>query len=387
MEVCRVAERVKLVNLLLTRDCNLRCAYCYVRRDGHETMTLTAAQRAIEDAFARDAEAFDRLEFAFLGGEPFAAFPLLRQICEWMWSRQWPRPYCLSASTNGTLIRGECRRWLERNAHRIFLSLSCDGTADTQNRQRCGSAGSIDLDFFRRLWPQVPVKLTASEDCVASLAQDVISLKERGFLVNDTFADGTPPWSGEHLRMLDGQLAQLREYDLSHPQSPASRLLSIDLTPVLDGCPGDSFACGAGFSHVTYDWDGERYPCHLLSPLALSPEELADVRRDLANPLPCLAGCGSCDLDAVCPTCGGNAFRRHGSCWRREEKTCALFRHQVYHACVFQMKRLLRKAAPDEDDRRTCSAILRILRSPAMREVIAMNRSSSHSAGAAGPGA
>ena len=367
-------ERVKLVNLLLTRDCNLHCSYCYVRRCGHEAMSLAAAQASIRDAFARDAEDFDRLEFAFLGGEPFLKFPLLRSICEWMWSRDWPKPYLLSASTNGTLITEEIEGWLAQNASRFFVSLSYDGSADTQNAQRSGSAASIDLALFHRLWPRMPLKLTASEETVGSLARDVIGLKERGFLVNDTFADGTAPWREDSLRVLDDQLKAICDYDLAHPLQPASKLLSIDLTPVLDGVPTVSFSCGAGHSLVTYDWDGVLHPCHLLSPLALSPEEMDALRQDMASPRDALAGCEQCALDPICPACGGNAFLRHGTCWRREEKTCSLFRHQAYHACRFQMKRLLRQKPPfSAQDRRTFEAIQRLIRSDALRDVIAGN--------------
>ncbi|MBR5110047.1 MAG: 4Fe-4S cluster-binding domain-containing protein [Clostridia bacterium] len=364
-------SRVKLVNLLMTRACNLRCAYCYVRHGFHDAMTEETAHQAIQDAFARDADDFDRIEFAFLGGEPFLAFPVLKAVCEWMWSREWPKPYCLSASTNGTVITGEIREWLARNHHRFFISLSYDGGKDTQNENRSGSAEKIDLMFFQKYWPQVPLKLTADEQTVDHLARDVMDLKERGFLVNDTFADGVPPWEEDSLRRLDGQLARLCAYDLAHPGQAPSRLLNIDLSSVLSNVPKDSFCCGAGHSQVTYDWEGSRHPCHLLSPLVLSPEEMEQFRREWHAPKKTLTGCQGCPLDSICPACGGNAFRMHHTCWRREAKTCALFLHQLYYACVFQMKRLLADDQRTGKDFLAYAAVCKIMGLQIMQPIIA----------------
>ena len=69
-------ERLKQVTLLLTRACNLRCSYCYVRTYSGGEMTLETAKGIVRDVFARDLSGYDGVEFIFLGGEPFCAFPL-----------------------------------------------------------------------------------------------------------------------------------------------------------------------------------------------------------------------------------------------------------------------------------------------------------------------
>ena len=352
-----MSTRVKLVNLLVTRRCNLRCDYCYVLPGGTEDMSLDTAKRAVEDAFRRDAEDFDRLEFAFLGGEPMLCFPMIRALSEWMWAGIWPKPYLLTASSNGTCLTDESRRWLYENRGRFKISLSYDGSPDAQDRHRCGSAARVDLSFFRETWPDMPLKLTASEDGVDHLADDIIRLRESGFLVDDTIADGTPPWRESSLDALDEQLRKLCEYDLAHPGARPSRLLSVDLMPMLSGRTGDSFSCGAGHGQVTYDWAGRLGRCHLLSPLALTDAQLARLETDLARGPARPAGCETCPLDPVCPTCGANAFRRHQTCWRREERICGLFRRQLRWACVFWAKRLLRADVPEEERRLRLRAV------------------------------
>jgi len=363
-------ERTKLITLLITRRCNLRCRYCYVRSYDDVVMSMETARSCISDAFSNAAGSFDRLEFAFLGGEPFCAFDRLREICEWTWSREWPLPYLFSASTNGTLCTREIRQWLAEHRDRFYPSLSFDGLISAQDQNRCGSADRIDLEFFQRHWPMTPVKMTVTEDNVEHLYQNIRLLNDRGIQVNDTFADGVPAWKDSSLRKLDQQLQMLCDAQLAHPQPHASDLLSVDLTRILMPEGRTLFPCEAGTSRVTYDWDGKTYGCHLLSPLVLDERQLAALPTAMKAPGPICSPCSDCELDTLCPSCEGNSFRLNGSLWLREEKTCKLFRHQLYFACVFQMKRILRKGDWGEDDRRVYTSVRHILQTKAMLEVI-----------------
>ena len=114
------------------------------------------------------------------------------------------------------------------------------------------------------------------------------------------------------------------------------------------------FSCEAGISRFTYDWDGKKYGCHLLSPLALSNQQLTELSASMKAPRPVFSPCHSCDLDALCPSCEGNNIRLNGNPWLREEKNCKLFRHQLYYAYVFQMKRILKKDEWGEDRPHRC---------------------------------
>ena len=362
-------ERTKLITLLLTRECNLRCSYCYVKSYTGGTMSLKTAQDIISQVFEKAAGSFGRVEFAFLGGEPLCAFHRLREICEWTWGREWPLPYVFSASTNGTLCTDEIRRWMAEHNRLFFPSLSYDGLICAQDVNRCGSGSQIDLDFFHQYWPDVPVKMTITEESVRYLFQNIQLLNERGIQVNDTFADGVPPWKESSLRILDQQLQMLCDEQLKRPQPHPSDLLSIDLTKILSDGKRSLFACDAGRTRITYDWDGKEYGCHLLSPLVLSSWQMDVLPSALFGERPLQDPCSGCELDMLCPSCEGNSYRLNQSCWLREDKTCRLFRHQLYFACEFQMKRLLRKKERDEKDIYTFVSIQRILRTKPMREI------------------
>lgn len=55
-------ERRKIVTLLITQSCNLRCTYCYLRQYDGGQMTEETAQAVIKRAFAEDADQYDMLD-------------------------------------------------------------------------------------------------------------------------------------------------------------------------------------------------------------------------------------------------------------------------------------------------------------------------------------
>ncbi len=349
--------RLRSVTLLLTHHCNLRCKYCYVRDYSGSSMTLETAKNIVREAFAQS-EGYDMLEFTLLGGEPFSEFPLIKNLCQWMWSEKWDKEYIISAATNGTLLTDEIKVWLADNKERFIPTLSYDGSESAQRLNRIGSEEKTQLEFFRENWNE-PVKMTVTESSVYTMAKDIIRLKERGINVNDTFAGGVPEWSPEALEELDRQLEQLCEYELTHNCLRPSDLLSVSLIPVLYPPTDDKPRCGAGEQRVTYDTDGQKYSCHLLSPLTLSHRETELLRGAIREKQEV---CAKCPLDPICPQCDGMAFWKYHRLGIRDSSICGIFRRQVIWACRYQTKRILKKKEPDNEERLTLKAVKKIMR-------------------------
>lgn len=331
----------RIVTLILTRGCNLRCEYCYVQYDDKEAMSLETAQKIICDEMSQASNGV-KLVISFLGGEPFTEFCRLREICEWLWSERWAVPYYISVVTNGTIITDEIRQWLIENHNRLYLTLSYDGVIEAQNKNRSNRASNIDLDFFHKYWPEIPIKMTITEDNVGTMYDNITYLNQKGILVNDTFADNSPAWRTESLELLDLQLSKLCAYYLVNQNIKPSEILNINLIPVLTKNKRDIFDCGAGKDKITYDAHGTAYICHLLSPLALSDCELQNLEIDLRNPKESTK-CAECVLTPICSFCPGMSFLSKRTCWVREDKNCSLFKHQVYHACSYQLRKILGK--------------------------------------------
>jgi len=83
------ASRVGLaaVELNLTFNCNLTCAYCFIHDKGaHERMSFATAKNAIDLLIER--ASFPAVNITFIGGEPLLEFDLIKQIT----------PYALEAA-------------------------------------------------------------------------------------------------------------------------------------------------------------------------------------------------------------------------------------------------------------------------------------------------
>ena len=173
------SSKIRTLMLMVTNSCNLNCVYCYEIHKTLHKMDFETATRAILDVF--DETGFDGVSIQFMGGEPLLAFPLIKDVSEWLWSKNIKYPYSLFAATNGTLLNEEMKNWFTANKHRISLGLSFDGDVSTQNTNRSNSASLVDLDYFRDTWPESSVKMTISTDSLKNLCNNVVFLEEKGF--------------------------------------------------------------------------------------------------------------------------------------------------------------------------------------------------------------
>ncbi|MCX7171143.1 MAG: 4Fe-4S cluster-binding domain-containing protein [Proteobacteria bacterium] len=329
------AKRKSLM-LTLTHQCNLDCIYCYEGSKSKNRMHISIAKESIAELLTADDELYDEVEIDFHGGEPFLMFRELKEICEWTWSRSWRKPYVFFATTNGTLVHGAIRTWVEKNKHRLYLALSLDGTPDMHDQNRSNSYNKLDVDFFCRNWPDQPVKMTVSPTTLPQLAEGLIYLHRLGFQIQCNLAHGID-WSlPAHKETLTAQLELLIDYYLDHPELSPCDFLAMDLaivgalTPIgmqLSG-GGDSKLskwCGIGTAIKVIDVDGRGYPCHLFLPISAGEQSESHVLLDFSD---CArlsdSRCQDCAIVPVCPTCYAMNQLHRGDPAKRDEAYCEL---------------------------------------------------------------
>ena len=348
-------RRRKTLMLTLTEACNLACRYCYESNRFNRKMPLSVAQDAIARHF-RESQSFDEMEISFHGGEPLLEFEMLRRICEWLWEREWQKPYICYATTNGTLVHGAVQDWAAQHRAEFYLGLSLDGTPWMHNLNRSDSYERIDIAFFRRTWPDQPAKMTISDATLPRLAEGVRHLHESGILFHCNFAHGIDWLKGGAVTTLTAQIQKLMVYYLAHPEITPCALMMMKLDVIgarcrragarneLSGEDGLPKWCGVGTDMVAVDVDGREYPCQTLLPNTMG--RLADQyrcfnfsdRSSLQD-----ERCKGCVLLPICPTCYGSNILANGHPALRDMGICTLTKIRALGSSSLQAQMLVRR--------------------------------------------
>ena len=335
-------KKRRICMLMVTHSCNLNCTYCYEHFKDSSLMDLETAKRIVSEEmdFVRHDDRFDELEIDFMGGEPLTNFALIRDIVEWLERLPDCVPYICFASTNGTLLDDERKAWFEKHRDRMVLGVSIDGTEEMQVGNRGENSRLVDRAYFHATWPNQPFHMVISRQSLPSLAQGVLEIQRKGYLLNAALAQGEP-WTTEDARIYREQLITLSlEYLGDSSLRPINLLSPLIFLDESHESVQKKF-CGAGTYMCTYDTDGRRYGCHMFSPIVLGPgaRELETIKwqeRDVCSD----AFCRTCVIKQVCPTCAGFNLMLRDGIGTRDKRMCCMALAQFKVACDFQIKRL-----------------------------------------------
>ena len=113
-----------------TWQCELRCRYCTIPKQGGRVMSPQVLDQAIDLLLSADQ---DGHSLHFFGGEPFLEWELIQHAVRVGESRL-PGRIQYRFTTNGWALSPDRLRWL--SDYDVHLQLSLDGTPDTQNSAR-----------------------------------------------------------------------------------------------------------------------------------------------------------------------------------------------------------------------------------------------------------
>jgi len=124
--------------LLVTHACQLRCAYCRVRKYGAsmDVETAEAGVRWLMRSLRRD------VDLQFFGGEPLLALPVVRgaaKLAERL-AREAGKTVRFLLTTNGLALDAATVAFLRE--HSFCVEVSCDGTMSAQDAQRPTARGA-----------------------------------------------------------------------------------------------------------------------------------------------------------------------------------------------------------------------------------------------------
>ena len=349
------------VGLLTTYRCNLSCKYCYIQIKRNKDMSLEMAKSILEPFLMKKA---GLLDIVFMGGETLLAIDVIRPLVEWVESGSWNRSYRFFGSTNGTLLNSELKEWLKKYADVFTLGLSYDGLPSAQSHNRGND--NIDLDFFIQTWPEQPIQMTINTDTVGQMADGVIYLLEKGALVHPNVAYEAEEWTENDLAEYATQLDNLIYYYKKNPQKPLISQFIHNLSEYadnIDNPKGVQEVCGAGNGFQVFDTDGESYPCHILSPLALCDEKLEKVKNGVIyqTDVDFNLECQTCPYTTTCPTCIACNFLYRGGLHNRDKTHCQIMKLEVKAFIKKEVQRLTAKEKITPEDATEIDAIKKLL--------------------------
>lgn len=343
-------SKKKIVTLTLTETCNLNCTYCYEDHKSKRTMSFETAKRIICD----EMEADDGYEFVYLdffGGEPFLAFERLKEITTFVRSKNFKKPYKLFATTNGTVIHGEIQDWLLENRDIFEVGLSLDGTKRMHDMNRSNSFDMIDLEFFKKNYPNQGVKMTISKETLPYLYEGVKFCHDNDLICNCNLAFGIDWSDPENKDVLEQQLHKLIHYYLENPNVKPCSLIDTPFEKIGYDEKREVTQkwCGASTNMHTYDVLGNKYGCQFFMPLSIG-EEKANKIKEMEIPLEIPVDlidekCRNCVIREVCPTCYGSNYASTGNLYKKDDNLCVLTKiilkaRSYYKAMQYDMNAL-----------------------------------------------
>jgi len=325
-------KKTKSVTLTITHQCNLDCIYCYEKNKNNERMSFDTAKKII-DAEMNKNDGTDKVQIDFFGGEPFIAFELFKKVYDYLKKNNWKKDWKCLITTNGTLLTDERKQWLIHEKEKVTCGLSLDGTKEIHDYNRSNSYDKIDLDFFKKVYPNQPVKMTVSPEKLDKLAEGIIDIHEKGFLVTANLAEGVDWINTRNLEILNRELKKLIDYYLTHPECEVCSMLKMGVEFLQSGdLEVIPKYCGSGTHMFTYDTDGKCYPCQFFMPLSVGkkralqskdvdfPENIKVEKLD--------EKCQQCCIKAMCPTCLGINYFNTNNFFQKNEAYCNLIKIQ-----------------------------------------------------------
>lgn len=329
----------KVIVLLSTYDCNLRCTYCYEPKIAHHKMSIDTAKKCILHAIETMDDSLDGIIVQFMGGEPLMNFNFIKEVTEWLWTTDLgTRIINVQAPTNGTLLTIEMKEWLLLNRDKFRLSISFDGDRLMQNMNRSNSFSNVDLDFFANTYPEVPVKMTISPNTISHFFDGYKFLHNQGFyIIEPSLAVGKDVgWKQEHLYVLKNELEKFIAYFIENPNIVRTGDFNIPVWDIFDKNLPDR-SCHLGPEIVCYDYDGMSFPCHIFSPISMGKNNALqsknfnfDVIRNASTP------CKQCILNKLCVRCYGVNYKDRRNCVLPSAFDCAQFKLFFFANCKLE---------------------------------------------------
>lgn len=361
---------IKQISLIISLTCNLDCKYCYeIHKTDHQFMSFERA-KSILSFEMKDIKDGDKVAIEFFGGEPFLGWPLIKQVVEYS-LKKYPKKVTFLATTNGTCLTAEIKKWLYKYREIFHVSVSIDGIREAHNLNRVyrstavGSYDSIDQEFFLNTYDDPCLKMTIAPNAVSMMSAGIIELLKKGFHVEATLAVGNIDWSNNCnlQKILIKELNTLIQFYTEHPEYETVRFLNTPVEAILESNYSKCRYCGAGKRMHCYTGNELNWtPCQGFSSITIGTKSKQFEKYDFENyEEPEDSICKKCRLNAVCARCWGTNYAATGSIHYTKPANCSVNRILIMAGCKILFNRLQNQDHEGNDYKRKMKAIALIM--------------------------
>jgi len=185
IKTSRPKPSIKTLDLILTRECNFDCSYCYVlkRSSGSapKIITLEKLKQTIDVFLELSREDMCSREIVFFGGEPLLAKKRILDTFEYIEKIKVSNSMIFVLVTNGSLVDKEFAKILAE--HKTFVVVSIDGSKYQHNVVRKDHRGKDTYAIVRKGYEiltkagcKTSVCVTVSHHNIEGLADRIIDL-------------------------------------------------------------------------------------------------------------------------------------------------------------------------------------------------------------------
>ena len=249
----------------VTRDCNLRCDYCYLEKQPNY-MSKDIAKKAVEYSIGqlKDNLPDKKIDIVFHGGEPILNFDVVKEIVNKYKSYNTIyKNFRFSMTTNGTIINEDIIKFLKKND--ICLSVSVDGREKEHNLHRKFKSGVDTFNIiianllrYKEEGIDIRVRMTVTPETVNSIFENYKFFYNMGFrsipFVLDLY---NKKWTKEDMENYYRNFKKIIEF-LKNENEEDFNIFMVNLKNNINIPKG---ICSGGKTSIHFNYNGDLYPC------------------------------------------------------------------------------------------------------------------------------
>ena len=256
------------LTLHLTRNCNLRCDYCYAEPQKSDVMSLETGQKAMRLGLKRN---MGSCGVIFFGGEPLLAKDRIFELVEFGRNIEKAKEglFHFKITTNALLLDEAFLEFACRE--QMLVAMSFDGIkqANDQHRKTADGRESFDLLLpkLRMLLdarPYSSILMVVNPDTVKHLVDSVSFLLDEGARYIIVSLNYAGQWDEESLAALEKQYKKLAKLYIKWTRMGKKFYLSpfeVKIALHINEANANSLRCDLGMRQLSVDPDGYLYPC------------------------------------------------------------------------------------------------------------------------------